>query len=708
MTSMQNDRFNDSAWVLAKLAPGTFIDTMAVLVMAAASVAYLLADYTWNRPDPYRHIWYEKPQDQDGATTSASRATRNIAQRLEELGKQVVVFWGSQSGTAESFAKRLARELSQRFQLPAMSADLSDFDPETIGLIPGSKFAVFVLATYGEGDPSDNANQFWEWAATAQPSALASLRYAAFGLGNKNYQHYNRVVDVVDAALQGSGAQRLVPVGRADDANGGTEEDFCRWKDAFFGFLVSGLDMNEYEPKYEPMLSAVFDTSLEPIDLHNGDPVQPPGKPSSESLVKPVAIKHARELFADTRRSCLHLAIDITEHPEMRYKTGDHLGIWPMNPDQEVHRLVRVLGLSGQEDVPLCINALDPAIKVQVPTPTTITALFRYYLEICGPVSRELACAAAEFAPSPEAKAWLLGLCSSRDSYSSFLERTHINLGRLLEVALQSEHGGVWSDLPLAFVLENLPRTRPRYYSISSSSVLSPRSVSITALVSNTVLSTEGQIVPGLATNYLLANANAYHGVAVPPAHSPDLSYDLCGPSQILKEGKVFAHLRRSTFKLPALASCPLIMLAAGTGIAPFRAFIDERVRLQSMGREVGEMMLFFGCRHPDEDYIYRPELEEMQAALGGKLRVVVAFSRLQAQKRVYIQDRMRECDDDIRRLVDDGAVVYACGRASMARDAGKTLGHIVGKHRGLEEEQVQEWVASMKRTKKWQEDVWG
>lgn len=711
--------------LLAKLAPATVGDMVALVIMAAMAGAYLFPEYTWNKPSPYRHIWYERPQDQDTATRSATRATRNIAQRLEELvsrstvvvvrlpkltraqGKKVVVFWGSQSGTAESFAKRLARELSQRFGLAAMPADLSDFDPETISSIKEDKLAVFILATYGEGDPSDNANQFWDWVTkTASPSSLSSLRYAAFGLGNSNYLHFNRVVDFIDSALQEAGAQRLLPVEKADDANGDMEEDFCRWKEHLFAFLVSDLGIKEQEQKYEPMLSVVYDTSMEPIDLHRGEPAQPRSK-GSTSKTQALAIKHARELFTNSKRNCLHLEIDISEHPELVYKTGDHVGVWPVNPDQEVDRLIRVLGLAGDRDTPLSINALDPAVKVQLPTPTTVGALFLYYVEICAPVSRDLARAIAEFAPCPEAKSWILELCASRDSYSQFLERNYVTLGRLLEHAL-GDSDLAWSGVPLAFILENLPETRPRYYSISSSSVLSPRSVSITALVSNTALGDEEQTVPGITTNYLLAKSHAHHEVTISPSPAPRLSYHLPGPSDVLKEAKVFAHIRRSRFKLPTQPSCPLIMLAAGTGLAPFRAFIAERCRLQSMGRQVGDMLLFFGCRHSDEDYIYRAELAEIQAALCGKLQIIVAFSRLHQSERTYIQNKMAAHGDEVCRLVDSEASIYICGRASMARDAGRTLGQSIGHHRGMDERQVQDWVASMKRTRKWQEDVWG
>ncbi|KJZ74270.1 hypothetical protein HIM_06276 [Hirsutella minnesotensis 3608] len=140
MASLQSKYLRDPARLLAKAAPAILLDATALVAVALASAAY----------------------DKDAVAGSGHRVTRNIAQRLAELKKDIVLFWGSQSGTAESFAKRLARNLPQLFNLTAMSADLSDFDPEAIALIPSSKRAIFILATYGEGDRSDNAAQFWD------------------------------------------------------------------------------------------------------------------------------------------------------------------------------------------------------------------------------------------------------------------------------------------------------------------------------------------------------------------------------------------------------------------------------------------------------------------------------------------------------------------------------------------------------------------
>ncbi|KPM44112.1 hypothetical protein AK830_g2399 [Neonectria ditissima] len=126
------------------------------------------------------------------------------------------------------------------------------------------------------------------------------------------------------------------------------------------------------------------------------------------------------------------------------------------------------------------------------------------------------------------------------------------------------------------------------------------------------------------------------------------------------------------------------------------------------MGRKIGEMVIFFGCRHADKDYIYRSELEQMESESEGKLRIVTAFSRVPGQKKMYVQDKMHELGSDVSRLLADDATLYICGRASMAREIGKTVSAMVGKEKQLSHSEAQEWAASMKRGRKWQEDVWG
>lgn len=124
--------------------PTGMADYAALAVIAGTSATYLSRGILWDQPDPYRHLAFERPQLKHGgqAGVNANKETRNIAQKLEETGKNIVVFWGSQSGTAEGFAHRLAREISIRWGQESMTADLSDYDPVTITEIPSTKLAI--------------------------------------------------------------------------------------------------------------------------------------------------------------------------------------------------------------------------------------------------------------------------------------------------------------------------------------------------------------------------------------------------------------------------------------------------------------------------------------------------------------------------------------------------------------------------------------
>lgn len=605
------------------------------------------------------------------------------------------------------------RDCAARYGLKALSADLSDYHPGSIANLQTKTLAIFLLSTYGEGDPSDNTTEFWEWSRKLETTVLSTLRYAAFGLGNSNYKYYNRVVDVVDEALRNAGASQAISVGKADDALGATEEDFLDWKQRLFTYFQEHMGVEERELKYEPTINVVEDTSLEPQDLFNGEPshVKTSTKANSgkEGSIAPLTVRNSRELFSKPGRNCLHMELDLSEHPTISYKTGDHIAVWPINPNEEVERLIRMLGQDAQRDIPISILALEAGTKVHVPTPTSVDALFRYYMDICAPLSRETVQALLQFSPNATARSFLTTISKDKDAYLEIVNRNHINLGRLLLLSLGgNDEDKAWAGIPLSFVIETLPRLQPRYYSISSSSVISPRHPSLTAVVSSTELIADPtKSVPGLTTNYMLALSQSMERQTSETVHPFGLTYPLDGPAGSLRGNRIHAHIRKSRFKLPVLGSCPIVMVAAGTGIAPFRAFIAERARLKMMGKPVGKMMLFFGCRSPDEDWIYREELQELQRVLVGTLTIVTAFSRF-GEKKSYVQDKVGEHGAEILDLLESGGNLYICGRTNMAKDVGRVLSDAFMAGKNERDEAAKNWTEELKRKYKWQEDVWG
>ncbi|KAL2829898.1 hypothetical protein BJY01DRAFT_261058 [Aspergillus pseudoustus] len=713
-------------------------DYVALTFLSLVGATYLSRGILWDTPDPYRHLLFERPQLKYGLNGAAAgaaaqhQATRNIARKLEETNSSIVIFWGSQSGTAESFAHRLAREISLRFKgQGVLTADLSDYDPESVSELAGSpgKLALFVLSTYGEGDPADNTIEFWDWLNASDKKKeekegskklFEGLRYFAFGLGNSNYKYYNKVIDRAAEVLNNHGAQALLPVARANDANGTTQEDFIAWKETLFTYFREELGFTQSELVYQPTISITQDASIEISTLHCGEPRHSPN---------PVAIPISgiRQLFEPSSdRHCLHIDLDISGTPDVVYKTGDHLGVWPSNPDEEVDLLLQMLGRSNEANAPISISAIEGSegedTSKKVPSPTTLLVLLRHYLEITALIPRDILATLASFGPTPGARTFLTALANNKEAYAEFTRRNHLTLGRVLAVASGAQ---AWSNLPLSYIIETLPPLQPRYYSISSSSVVSPRKISLTVLVLKTALPENAAVsIPGLTSTYLLSlsdlpqqssksttRPSTYTNTLLPITPSgggSSSSSTSAGPRKIL------SHLRRSTFKLPRLPTTPLILIAAGTGLAPLRAFLHERRQLLKIGREVGDMLLFFGCRRPDEDFIYRAELEEMEGAFGGKLKIVTAFSRYEEEdgggvKRGYAQDRVVEFQDEVRDLlVERRGNLYICGRAGMAREVERRVTAFlkIGVEGSLRE--AEEWVRGVKRRGKWQEDIWG
>ena len=578
--------------------------------------------------------------------------------------------------------------------------DLSDYDSETIADIEKENFAVFILSTYGEGDPSDNAAGLWEWVKLIkdQKTRTEKLRYVALGLGNSNYKYYNRVLDVVVGALNATGAKALMPPQRADDAAGATEEDFQSWKDDLFEMLRSmGYDQNDVV--YQPTVKVEFN---EEVGNQEDSPTQQVStvhqQSSLNSAIFPLPIRNSRELFTTGSRNCIHVELDLG-NSDLVYKTGDHIGIWPCNPDEEVERLLIALGIENRRTECLLVSTLETSLKPKVPSGSTLEAALRHHLEICAPVARKTVLELASFAPTSEARAMVTEIGQDRALYERLTSSTHITFARLLQLASPLEP---WTNIPLSFVVDKLLALQPRYYSISSSSVISPRRVALTVLVVNkSIADQEENVIHGLTSNYLLSAAK------LPPSNKTATPTFQHIAADDRETNKVYAHVRKSKFKLPITSSTPLILIAAGTGFAPFRAFLAERAKLHDLGKPVGHILLFFGCRSSRSDFIYREELDRLKETLGDKLRIVTAFSRDEDRK-IYVQDRVVEESQTVLEMLDAGANMYICGKASMAREVDTKLEAAAMERRKLSEIEVKGWADGLKKRGKWKADVWG
>jgi NADPH-ferrihemoprotein reductase len=688
------------------------LDTLDIIVLGVillGTVAYFTKGKLWGvAKDPYANSLLN-------ANGIKAGKTRNIIEKLEESGKNCIIFYGSQTGTAEDYASRLAKEGKSRFGLETMVADLEDYDYDNLDAIPSDKVVMFILATYGEGEPTDNAVDFYEFISGDEPQfsesndpPLGNLNYVAFGLGNNTYEHYNSMVRNVNKALEKLGAHRIGDAGEGDDGAGTMEEDFLAWKDPMWAALAEKLGLEEREAVYDPIFSVVEREELkkedhevylgEPNKMHLEGAAKGPFN-AHNPYIAPIAA--STELFAVKDRNCLHMEVDISGS-NLSYQTGDHIAIWPTNPGEEVDRFMDILDLTEKRHNVISVKALEPTAKVPFPTPTTYDAVVRYHMEICSPVSRQFLAQLAAFAPDEESKAEMAKLGSDKDYFHEKVAIHHLNIARVLKIAGK---GKKWTHVPFSILIESVTKLQPRYYSISSSSLVQPKKISITAVVEKQEIPGREDPFRGVATNYLLALKQKQHGDPNPEPFG--VSYEITGPRNKYDGIHVPVHVRHSNFKLPSDPSKPVIMIGPGTGVAPFRAFVQERAKQAENGENVGKTILFFGCRRKTEDFIYEKEWEQYKDILGDNFELVTAFSR-DGPKKVYVQHRLQERGKEINELLEKKAYIYVCGdAANMAREVNSTIGRILAQNRGIPEAKAEEIVKNMRAANQYQEDVW-
>ncbi|EDW87914.1 NADPH--cytochrome P450 reductase isoform X1 [Drosophila yakuba] len=614
-------------------------------------------------------------------TTSAS--DNSFIKKLKASGRSLVVFYGSQTGTGEEFAGRLAKE-GIRYRLKGMVADPEECDMEELLQLKDidNSLAVFCLATYGEGDPTDNAMEFYEW-ITSGDVDLTGLNYAVFGLGNKTYEHYNKVAIYVDKRLEELGANRVFELGLGDD-DANIEDDFITWKDRFwpavcdhFGIEGGGEEVliRQYRLLEQPEVQPDRIYTGEIARLHSIQNQRPPFDAKNPFLAP---IKVNRELHKGGGRSCMHIELSI-DGSKMRYDAGDHVAMFPVNDKSLVEKLGELCKADLDTVFSLINTDTDSSKKHPFPCPTTYRTALTHYLEITAIPRTHILKELAEYCTDEKEKELLRSMASispeGKEKYQSWIQDACRNIVHILEDIKSCRP-------PIDHVCELLPRLQPRYYSISSSAKLHPTDVHVTAVLVEYKTPT-GRINKGVATTYLKNKQ-----------------------PQGSEEVKVPVFIRKSQFRLPSKPETPIIMVGPGTGLAPFRGFIQERQFLRDEGKTVGESILYFGCRKRSEDYIYESELEEWVKK--GTLNLKAAFSRDQGKK-VYVQHLLEQDADLIWNVIGENkGHFYICGDAkNMAVDVRNILVKILSTKGNMSEADAVQYIKKMEAQKRYSADVW-
>jgi cytochrome P450/NADPH-cytochrome P450 reductase len=395
---------------------------------------------------------------------------------------------------------------------------------------------------------------------------------------------------------------------------------------------------------------------------------------------RPMRIVRHQELRSGDRKaadagSTRHVEFELPDG--VRYEAGDHLGVVPHNSPALVQRTAARFGF--ERDVTIRIGARsDRETFLPVGERIKLYDVLADYVELQHVATRAQIRTLAAHCECPFTKMNLEALAADEAGGES-LYRAEVLAKRRSVLDLLEQFPAV--KLPLELYLEMLPPLSPRYYSISSSPQHDAQRCSITVGVLGGPARSGRGAFAGVCSNYLARQDG---------------------------EGSVvhaFVKDTKSAFRLPADARTPILMVGPGTGLAPFRGFLQERAAQRAAGREVGASMLFFGCRHADQDYIYRDELEAF--ARDGITELHVAFSRMHARK-VYVQDLLREQRERVWALLQHGGVMYVCGDASrMEPDVRAALVGIAVACGGMNEADARKFVDHLATERRYLVDVW-
>mmetsp|Transcript_45667 Transcript_45667/g.114911 ORF Transcript_45667/g.114911 Transcript_45667/m.114911 type:complete len:662 (-) Transcript_45667:433-2418(-) len=594
-------------------------------------------------------------------------------------GTSISIIFGSQTGTAEEFAMKLKAEANSHKFKPTVY-DAEEYDTSKLC---DEKLVIFVVATYGEGEPTDNFRDFWEWLNSSDredESPLEDVNYVVFGLGNKTYEHYNHMARLVDKRMAKLGASSAFQRGEGDD-DGTLEDDFMEWKARLWPSLtkqflgktdttemvaqhIQRIKVKVHKPQEEVEVVRRFRTysgtatAARHVQEHEYDMKNP--------LITTVNVnRELHTLLSD--RSCRHVEINATD---LRYEPGDHLAVYPANDPALVDALLTRLGLDGSTMISV-FNIDDKEERFPLVGPLSLCSTLLSFVDITSPPRKSVLESLSHFTTDPAEKEKLKLMSSGSEAateeYNKTIREPHRCILEVLELFPSIK-------LPLDAFLDINPRLAPRYYSISSSQAAHPDSVHATVAVVNFTTPT-GRFHNGVCSTWLQRQEPG---------------------------AEVAVYIRKSTFHLPADPSIPILMIGPGTGLAPFRGFIEQRAATKASGKTV----FFFGCRRRDTDYIYEEELKQYVES-GVLTHLSVAFSREQDEK-VYVQHKMREEKDIVWDVISNNGYVYVCGDARyMAKDVHQALIDVAAEVGGMSETAAEEFISKLQADGKYLQDVW-
>jgi len=540
-------------------------------------------------------------------------------------GPELTVAYGSDTGTAESVARRFAKVAKSRGCKIQLS-DLNDLDmsvPQT---------CVLFVATCGDGEIPPNAKTFNE----KELSGLGEHKFLVFALGDTGYAKYCEAGKLIDAKLSAAGAKKVLEMAKADAKDeDGWETKYNAWLPeackalAIPEILTSGPPPPPYKITEH---SFKFDSNYQTPQLC------PPGAQLAKVTV------NERMTPSDYARDVRHFVVS-TEDVDLPFHLGDAVSVFPENPTKEVEAALKWFGYDA--DAAITLEPLDDTLSARMLAlgnqRTTARQLLTEILDLVGKPTRSFYQQFSLYANATEAKE--LVEIGSGAKFTEFQDAslTHWDIFQKFASAKPT----------LAQLLGLLPPIKPRLYSIANSADWTPGVIELTVVIN------QWQPKDGKDKSFKTGTSTQYMG-------------------RIPVGARIAIGMTHGTFIFPKDEMTPMIMTGLGTGIAPIRSFVQDRMyKKQKLGMKVGPMVVFYGCRHEKEEFFYKKEWKQYQEA-GVLTKLINAFSHDAPHyppKMLFVNQRMDENQELLGDLLGkQGGYFYFCGLAVATKDIDKSL----------------------------------
>jgi len=609
--------------------------------------------------------------------------------------RSILILYGSQSGNSEEVAIQTGNAALKHDLQPTVRA----MDEISVSDIPKQTRVLICCSTWGDGEQPDNAEDLWEAANNEDIESLNGLHYSVLALGDSSYDLFCESGKEWDKWFESKGATRIHD---RVDCDVDFEEPAQIWSDAVL------VKMAQIEDRDIPIETDAIDESTvvdDEVEEEVAVPVVKEKSAKSEWSAKNPYTSYLTENYIlngeGSGKETRHIVFDLGDSG-LEYKAGDALGVVPICPPEIVSDLLSIGGFTGDEEVETNLGVCS--LREALSTRYEIHRVSKKWIENLGPKvasddgSIEIRIVSRDRVSTSDGSSVISweGSGDEEDTPSGYSQIMSPNdptevLWKKLTSDSKEMEDYIWtrdyidtlrdfsnlSFSPQEFI-DGMDRLKPRLYSIASSPEHEPGTVHLTVGIVR--YSHHDRDRAGLTTGYLS---------------------DRCLP-RVTPIG-VFMSPTRS-FILPENGDVDCIMVGPGTGIAPFRAFLQQR----DLNGDKGRNWLFFGDWTESGEYYYKEEMDDWKER-GVLNKHDLAWSRDGSEK-VYVQHLMKKNGVEIWNWINGGGYFYVCGdKSRMAKDVHQTLIDICSEHGGMAPEDAKSFVEDvmMKKEKRYLRDVY-